>query len=128
MHWRDENVPYKGEWPDRNPERFHEAPATYSCPAQWTDNCQINQCKCDLKLATEMTRLYLKGELPDDAFVINADGTGFDRSAECTRDQTAPSRGDGKQCCGTYPNRSSFNTERHDCCANTFLADIGECI
>ena len=82
-------------------------------------------------------------------FATNSDGSGFDHINECKAVAPNPDNNNGSanqganevQCCGTYPNRFTFNTRgtrsccgdvtyntnNHECCNNSFLAAIGEC-
>ena len=125
-------------------------PTTNRIDCQFNDNdCAIRNCKCDENLANALTQAFDSLSLN---FVTNSDGSGFDHVNECKAVTPNPdnnnngssnsNQGPGEvQCCGTYPNRFTFNTRNtrsccgdvtyntynHECCNNSFLAATGEC-
>ena len=96
----------------------------YSCPV-WLPNgsCSQMMCECDLRLAQELSKLYMSGNVElNDAYVSE---NGFDHATHCVAQ--APGRGGVRQCCGQYPNRGFFNTDSHSCCDNTVVAGHNMC-
>ena len=141
--------------PDEEPYEVRFDPATQRVDCQFNDNdCAINTCKCDEQLAHSMVASIAD---MNNEFISNPNGSGFDHAFTCkaANNPNAPDinnggngnggnsiDGSGVQCCGAYPNRFSFNTNegaksccgdvtyntsKHDCCNNSFLAAIGEC-
>ena len=120
-------------------------PVTNRIDCSFNNNdCAINSCKCDEKLAHGLNAAIDNINLD---FVTNSDGTGFDHANKCKASANQNSGGASgtgdfeTQCCGDYPDRFTFstknnnsccgnvtyNTDKHDCCSNSFLAAIGEC-
>ena len=87
------------------------------------EGCKLVMCECDLRLAKELSKLYVSGnvELNDDYVSEN----GFDRATHCVAQ--SPGRGGVRQCCGKYPNRGFFNTDSQSCCDNTVIAGHNMC-
>ena len=107
-------------------------PVSYNCASKLGHNetdCKRTMCSCDLHFVTEMAKLYSSGERINPAY----HGSGFDHAAHCGAPAAASSStssgrpGPAKQCCGTYPQRATYDADHHDCCANALLVAIGEC-
>jgi len=143
--------------PNEVPYEVGFDPTTNRIDCQFNSNdCAIDNCKCDENLANALTNAFDSLNLD---FVTNSDGSGFDHVNECKAapTPTQDTNGDGEypnpdhdqnevQCCGTYPNRFTFNTQpaygdgprsccgdvtyntnKRECCANSFLGAIGDC-
>ena len=101
--------------------------------------CALNNCLCDEELAYQLG-YNLIDQINFD-YVTHEDGSGFDHISQCS----ASSNGAGLdesgevigmptglsfwtlKCCGVYPHRFSYKTDRNSCCANSFLTSLGEC-
>lgn len=141
--------------PNEVPYEIGFDPATMRVDCQFNDSdCAVNSCKCDENLAHSLIQAF---DNFNTDFVTSQDGSGFDHANECKaivpNDKPNSNNGNGGnqaqnevQCCGTYPNRFSFNTQpqysegarsccgdvtyntnKHECCNNSFLGAIGEC-
>ena len=87
------------------------------------EGCKRMMCECDLRLAQELSKLYMSGNVKlNDAYVSE---NGFDHATHCVAQ--APGRGGVRQCCGQYPNRGFFNTDSQKCCDNTVVAGHNMC-
>ena len=143
--------------PDEKPYEVGFDPTTMRIDCQFNDNdCAINACKCDEQLAhsmvaniADMNNDFVSnadGSGFDHAFTCkaanNPNAPDINNGANGNGNGANSIDGSGIQCCGAYPNRFSFNTNdgaknccgdvtyntgKHDCCNNSFLAAIGEC-
>ena len=116
--------------PNQTPYEVGFDPTTMRIDCQFNNNdCAINSCKCDEELAFEIVANL--NEMSNNA-ITNSDGSGFDHANNCqaatgTNNNGGNNGPSSTQCCGTYPNRVTYNTGKHDCCSNSFLANIGGC-
>jgi len=118
-------------------------------------DCAINSCKCDEQLAFELTAA-LDDMNTDFITNQDGSGFDHANQCKASSNGGSNSPGGGNggngngnngaeattQCCGSYPNRftysdkggvtqccgdATYNSNKHDCCNNSFLAGIGSC-
>ena len=107
--------------------------------------CATNTCKADEELVFALGGGITPGlhsglfHQLNPEFVTNLDGSGFDHQARCgssgvsvasTNFSDSNSSGGNShsfQCCGEYPHRFSYNSNRYQCCADGNIASNGSC-
>ena len=127
--------------------------SSYKCPDDYPysefcchndDFCARHNCQCDVSFAYKLAKIH-RYDNYEPANVIKSDGTGFDES-QCISLLSGPDNAgagqldeDGKpvgfidnrrSCCGVYPNRFPYRTDRETCCDEDhggFLVPYGAC-
>ena len=106
----------------------------------------MHNCQCDQQLGFMLGNFY-ESQINLN-YVTNQDGSGFDYKNECKTSSNTGADGAGVQangdvigtplglsdwgfgCCGTYPYREPFKTNRNSCCPTGFfdqLSPLGAC-
>ena len=103
----------------------------------------MNNCLCDEELAYQLgTKLV--GQVNTN-YITNSDGSGFDHVNECKVSSNGGDDGAGLddhgfvvgtptglsdwgfECCGTYPFRFPYKTNKNSCCFNSEIVPLGIC-
>lgn len=89
-----------------------------SCSSQNTgDSCATHICTCAVQLTNEILALQWNGITYDSQYRHVTNGGTFDPEASCVIDRQPTDSGNPTiECCGKYPFRFVFNSERFDCC------------
>ena len=126
---------------------FHSIYPSVNPPlTQEQSTCSYNNCRCDEQLALDIVSFYQRiknGQATlSTNYVSKSDGTGFDYNHQCSSEYAEDAGLDGNNnpigmpigfstwtlaCCGEYPNRKPYKTNRNSCCAKKELVPLGVC-
>lgn len=83
------------------------------CASVNQDDCSVHTCCCEVEFTRGILNLFMvEGAVLNDAYQ-HKDGNGFDWDANCS---VGPGPGLTRECCGAYPERRMYATEKMQCC------------